>query len=325
MISVIIPVYNAEDYIDRCVKSIMNQDYNDWELILVDDGSKDSSPQIVDKWKREDKRIKTIHQMNAGPGEARNRGILEATGEFVVYVDADDYLSSEYFSLLVKKMKQADVVFIDVLQVDSKGNVLSKELMSAYKEWNKDKILRAQMTGKIPWGGVRKAVRRSLIVDNNIFYTKHSIGEEALYSMKLLLYAEKVAFIDEMPVYYYVNHCGSQSKIKTDDPWGGVVEIIKNYLTSQSLIRKYGNTLNAFSVTATIVSIDRICSNYSNKNMIKKKIKERVGSYKQGLIENVGMDYRSMDYKALFMYPFLKSGWVLPIVLIAKIRGGIKR
>lgn len=323
-ISVIVPVYNAEKYINRCVKSIVDQNYSNWELILVDDGSKDNSSRILDDWAKKDSRISIIHQTNTGPGLARNKGIKAASGEFIVFVDADDYLDPMYFAFLSPKMEYADIVFIDVLQVDLNGHILSKELMSSYKEWGQEKVLRAQMTGKIPWGGVRKAVCRKLLLENKIFYTRHSIGEEALYSMKLLLFAKKIAFIDEKPVYYYVNHDGSQSKIKIDDPWGGVVSVIKDYLNSQGLIGKYGNTVNAFSATATIVSIDRLCMKYRNDKLLKSKIRERIFFYKRNVIRNVGMDYQSMDYKVLLLYPFLKIGWIFPIILISKIRKGMR-
>lgn len=217
-ISVIIPVYNSEKYIKKCVMSVINQSYSKWELILVDDGSVDASPFICNQFATNDPRIRLIHQSNAGPGAARNRGICEATGDYVVFIDSDDYIDMDYFKLLVPKAKKSDVVFIDVHQVASDGQLLFKEEMSIYKGWAKDKILRSQMTGKIPWGGVRKAVRLSVLRENGIFYTFHSIGEEALYSFKVVHSAVSIGFLDIKAVYYYVNHEGSQSKTKLDDP-----------------------------------------------------------------------------------------------------------
>ena len=162
------------------------------------------------------------------------------------------------------------------------------------------------------------------LIENNIYYTNHKIGEEALYSMKLLLSANKISFLDERPVYYYVNHEGSQSKIKMDDPWGGIVDVIREYLTSQSLIEKYGNTLNAFSATATIISLDRIYNNHMDRSKTNQLIKKRITQYRRTEIKNTGIDYRSLDYKALLMYPFLKMNFLYPIMLISKIRGGVK-
>ena len=150
-ISVIIPVYNSARYLGKCLDSVVGQTYRDWELICVDDGSKDNSLEILRGYEARDSRIKAIHQENAGPGIARNTAIREAKGDYVVFVDSDDYIEPEYFELL--SHQNEDVVYIDVQDVDEKGKVLRKEYMSRFKGLSKDEVLRGQMTGKIPWGG----------------------------------------------------------------------------------------------------------------------------------------------------------------------------
>ncbi|GFI43477.1 putative glycosyltransferase EpsH [Lachnospiraceae bacterium] len=152
-ISVIVPVYNAEEYLKNCIMSVVRQTYGNWELILVDDGSSDGSLSIADLAAEKDERIRVIHQKNAGPGAARNRGIKEASGDYVVFLDSDDYIDKNYFQLLVPKARINDVVFIDVCQIDGKGKLLKEEKMSQYKTWTKDRLIRSQMTGKVQWGG----------------------------------------------------------------------------------------------------------------------------------------------------------------------------
>ncbi len=152
-ISVIVPVYNAENYLEKCITSVTNQTYHDWEMILIDDGSKDGSGIIIDIAAAKDKRVKAIHQVNAGPGIARNRGIEAAVGDFVVFLDADDYVEPDYFELLALKALNSDLIFIDVEQITTEGKVIADEKMSIYKNWSKERMLRSQMTGKIPWGG----------------------------------------------------------------------------------------------------------------------------------------------------------------------------
>ena len=150
-ISVIIPIYNAENYVGRCIESVQAQTYNNWQMILVDDGSKDKSLEICQKYADVDDRISVIHQENAGPGIARNTGIAKASGNYVVFIDSDDYIEKDYFQLLAKHNE--DVVFINVRNVDKDGHVLKEEYMSKNKKLSKDVILRRQMTGKIDWGG----------------------------------------------------------------------------------------------------------------------------------------------------------------------------
>ena len=136
---------------ERSVNSVIGQTYPQWELILVDDGSKDGSGQICDGFALRDSRVRVIHQENAGAGAARNRGIDAAKGEYVVFVDSDDSIEKDYLELLSNH--DEDLVFIDVDRVDAKGNVVGIEYMSKYKHLCKDELLRSQMTGKLPWGG----------------------------------------------------------------------------------------------------------------------------------------------------------------------------
>lgn len=150
-ISVIIPVYNSEKYVGRCIESVQAQTYTDWQLILVDDGSKDKSLEICHEYAGSDTRIRVIHQENAGPGIARNVGLEYANGKYVVFIDSDDYIEKEYFQLLSEH--DEDVVYIDVRNVDESGRVLKEEYMSTNKGLSLDSILRRQMTGNISWGG----------------------------------------------------------------------------------------------------------------------------------------------------------------------------
>lgn len=152
-ISAIVPVYNSEKYVEQCIESILSQTYQDWELILVDDGSKDNSLSILQEYANRDTRIHVIHQENKGPGIARNVGVDYATGDYIVFIDSDDRVYKDYFNLLSNKKE--DVVFIDVNQVDKNGNIIKKEYMSSYNNLSKDVFLRQQMTGKINWGGTQ--------------------------------------------------------------------------------------------------------------------------------------------------------------------------
>lgn len=108
LISVIIPVHKVEQYIDRCVKSVVNQTYRNLEIILIDDGSPDNCPEICEEWARKDKRIKIIHKENEGVSVARNRGIDIATGDYVGFVDSDDWISEDMFEVLLENALKYD-------------------------------------------------------------------------------------------------------------------------------------------------------------------------------------------------------------------------
>ncbi len=323
-ISVIVPVYNAEKCLPKCVESVMAQTYADWELVLIDDGSRDSSWNIICEYEKKDHRIIGIRQENGGPGKARNTGLKSATGDYAVFLDSDDYIDPDYFQLLQEKAENADVVFIDILQVDPAGKIIAEELMSQYKHHDKESFQRAMMTGKALWGGVRKAARLNLIKEHNIEYTALKIGEEALFSFRLFEVAERIDFIDEKPVYMYVNHEGSQSKLTMDDPWGGTVKVLKEYLAEDPIrYQKFANTLNAFNVAATIVSIDRMTQMYQGKER-KQKIASRMNEYREMHDAMYPIDKKSLVKKASVLLPFLKNGITSPIVLCSKLRKALR-
>lgn len=150
-ILVIVPVYNTERYVGKCIESVQAQTYTDWQMILVDDGSKDKSLEVCQRYANLDNRISVIHQENAGPGIARNTGIASATGNYVVFIDSDDYIEKDYFLMLSEH--DEDVVFINIQDVDENGSVVKRDFMSSNKHLSKDTILRRQMTGCINWGG----------------------------------------------------------------------------------------------------------------------------------------------------------------------------
>lgn len=106
--SIIIPVYNVEKYLDYCMVSVINQEYENIEILLVDDGSTDSSGKMCDEWEKKDQRIRVIHKENGGLSDARNCGLLEARGEYVTFLDSDDYISKHFVSDVISEMKKAD-------------------------------------------------------------------------------------------------------------------------------------------------------------------------------------------------------------------------
>lgn len=312
-ISTIVPVYNTEKYVGCCIESIISQTYPDWELILVDDGSTDGSLNIMESYAKKDSRINVIHQENAGPGIARNSGIVQATGEYIVFIDSDDVIRPDYFEKLSKET--ADVIFIDIDQVDEDFHILHKEHMSDYQALSKDEFLRDQMTGKILWGGVRKAVKSELLLKNKIRFTEHKVGEEAIYSFLLLYYAESFSFI-KGTVYMYVNRTGSQSDTKDDDPWGSIAVSLKEKILQAGVYDQYANTLNAFIVTAAIVSLDKMAGKYKWSEY-KIRAEKRVKKCRREIDSNNPVDINHMNDKAKVLYPFIKAGIITPIYIVS--------
>ncbi len=162
-ISIIIPVYKVEDYIETCLESVIHQSYQNLEILIVDDGSPDRCPDICDRYATQDDRIQVIHQSNQGLSAARNTGVKHATGEYVLFLDSDDYINHSYCEIVLSAAKRtkSDIVVGEVVTVNEKGNDLDSSLglhifteevfdnMSAMKEIVVEQRLRGYACGKL--------------------------------------------------------------------------------------------------------------------------------------------------------------------------------
>lgn len=281
-ISVIIPVYNSEKYLEKCLDSVLAQTYDNWEVIAMDDGSKDNSFSILEKYAQEDSRFYVETKENEGPGLTRNRALDKATGDFIVFIDSDDYIECNYFELLVKKYEntRADVIFIDIIQESTDGNLIRKERMSRFKDLNRVDMIGCQMTGYMPWGAVRKAVSRALIREKCSRFTDDIVGEEAIYSFDILNNANRVEFINKY-LYHYINRPGSQSKNQTGD-WEITLNKIKNHLITNSLICLYERHLSSFAFTVLILWLLRNANKhnvFTLHRIFNNKIREFKDNY----------------------------------------------
>lgn len=199
LVSIIVPVFNVEKYIYKCVKSLVNQDYSNIEIILVDDGSPDKSGGIIDELKKEDNRIVTIHQKNQGVSSARNAGISIATGEYITFVDGDDWVDANYVTYFVDLLEKSNC---DIAM--NKNNYSGGETVSS----NSFSVIRAEKA--IEWiylGDIFVAVwnkmyRRSVLERAEVkFNEKIWYGEGMLFNIEILQHVSEVA-VGEKSVYH---------------------------------------------------------------------------------------------------------------------------
>ncbi len=212
-VSIIVPVYNAAKSIRRCAESVLQQEYKDFELILVNDGSKDDSPAILDALAAQDERVKVIHQENAGASAARNHGIEAASGKYLQFMDADDWLSSDATKLMVRTAEdnQCDMVIADFYRVvgenlSRKGNILTSKVLSRreYAEFMMDAP--ADYYYGVLWN---KLYRRDLIETYRIRMDEDvSFCEDFLFNLEYVIHCERICAL-QVPVYYYVKTEGS--------------------------------------------------------------------------------------------------------------------
>ena len=210
-ISVIVPVYNVEAYLERCVESILQQTYAHFELILINDGSTDSSGQICDHLASQYENIKVYHIENAGVSNARNMGIQLATGSWVTFIDSDDFVTQDYLATLASAAEGLNVGFaIAPLHHIKNGIVTDLPSHSEKTElWSTEETMKELlMTTRTSFFPVAKLFKRDLLADEK-FNTNYHLAEDALFLTELLLKTRcSCVFIDK-PVYYYDHREGS--------------------------------------------------------------------------------------------------------------------
>lgn len=206
MISIIVPIYNSEKSLKRCIDSILNQTFSDFELLLIDDGSTDGSAAICDRYAANDARVRVFHQKNGGVCSARNRGICEAKGEYIGWVDSDDFIEADMYERLYGAISDnsADISYCNYY---FKGKCCSLPDMAHGKE---DFFRRYLLSPVSPmWLTLAK---RDLYISHRLsFPTENIIGEDLLITCKLFYYASKCVYVD-YPGYYYMEDANSLSR-----------------------------------------------------------------------------------------------------------------
>ena len=219
MVSVIVPVYNVEKYLEECLDSILGQTYKDLEVILIDDGSTDSSGSICDRYAEKDKRIKVIHKENGGLSDARNTGLDIINGDYVLFVDSDDLIKQNMIELLVDKMQKnnSEIVFFNaIIFYDSNKN--NDHYMLSENEYPPCTGIEmfSERVRKLQWfPGVQfHFFTTDLLRREKLRFKKGMLYEDQLFTLSAYLNAKKVCFINESLYYYRADRFDSIMNIK---------------------------------------------------------------------------------------------------------------
>lgn len=218
-ISIIIPVYNIENYLNKCLDSILAQTFEDFEIICVNDGSKDNSLSVLNEYQNKDSRIKIISQKNGGSGSARNRGLEEACGEYIQFLDGDDYFEPQMLEKLYDLIAthSADIAACSSRKVDEEGNVTESRNPNSpinlyktpfnkpfsYKDFPNDIF---SLIGTMPWN---KLYKRDLILKNKLSFPKLTGPDDLCFVYMTYACAESIVVIDDELINYRFNRAGS--------------------------------------------------------------------------------------------------------------------
>lgn len=287
-VSIIIPVYNAEKYLDNCLNSVVNQTLSSIEIIIVNDGSNDASLSICEKYAIRDNRINIINKKNEGVSIARNTGIEFATGEYIMFVDSDDWIDLNMCEVMVNEIisKDADIVFCNHIkeyndkskreEFDSKrefigNNAVKSDIILPLIEEDDGDIHHKRASFRSPWG---KLFKRSIIMNNNIRFNKNLIiGEDFIFDLEYLKYCSRVS-MDERNLYHYrINEDSVLVRYK-ENPWRFykiLLTYLEEYLRKNFNENEYLARLNKLKIKYFIICLRNEMSPLNKKSFLEKK------------------------------------------------------
>lgn len=194
-VSIIIPVYNSEKYISKCLDSVLNQTYKNIEIIVINDGSKDNSINILKEYEKKYKRIVLIDKQNEGVSKTRNLGINKATGDFIMFVDNDDYIDKDYIFNYMNNYKDEDIIIGSYKRTNTEDKILFKYDLNINSDWSKYVVL-------APWA---KLYKRDFLIKNKIEFFSYGIGEDVYFNLLCYSKTNNIKIINNNEYNWFYN------------------------------------------------------------------------------------------------------------------------
>ncbi len=315
--SIVMPIYNTSKKLNRSIGSIINQTYKNWELIAIDDGSTDDSLEILKEYSKQDERIKVFSQTNQGPGIARNNGIKKCTGDYIAFIDSDDYYELDFLEQVNEKNKNInqDVIFIGDVKEYSNGKKFGGYIFEKYEKVNREDLIRLQMMGTIPWGGVLKIVKSKIVRECS--YSNIKVGEELIYSISVLEKSHNISFINKA-LYHYVHNEKGQHTLGGFDPWKEVAIELKKYIIEKGEYDNYYKEINSLALKALTISLYRYSCKY-NFFKAKREYKKAIRKYTNEF-DIYDINYEKIDKTSKIILALIKWKFYIIIYCASKVK-----
>ena len=301
LISIIVPVYNVEQYLEKCVDSIINQTYKNLEIILVDDGATDSSGKLCDELAKIDNRIKVYHKENGGLSDARNYGVERATGEYIGFVDSDDYIDAEMYEKLYEAIKKENV---DVAECNLK--IIYPEREELFTEQNyynvctKQEYLEEYLKIEKIFGSVwTKLISRKIAKE--LLFPKGKLYEDTYYAYDLINVANSFVLIDS-PSYNYLMRENSITNSKFNPRIFDLIEIVEKF---------HKTTYKNYPGLKEAADCRRMYAYFSVLNSILLE-----DEFKNNLYYAQIINYFKENYKAILKNKYINRNRKLSVILI---------
>lgn len=253
LVSIIVPIYNSEKYLEKCINSLINQTYQNIEVILIDDGSTDASAQICELFQKRDERVQYIRQENAGVSASRNKGIFVSKGEFIVFIDSDDYVVSNYIESLVTEIKDVDLSVCGYYEVNSMADVITSSIKSerCINTLSSEEYLEILFESDIGYQGYvwNKLFKKDIIDKYNLkFDTDIHYNEDRLFVFEYVKSCELIT-IYTIPLYMHLVNNESAMGIQTKTYNSKMISEITAFERMLSLVDNKLSSLYALILT----------------------------------------------------------------------------
>jgi len=253
LISIVIPVFNVEEYLRECVDSVIAQTYANLEIILVDDGSQDSSGKVCDQYSEEDSRIITIHQENKGLSEARNTGIKASSGEYIYFLDSDDYITADCIEKLVRPVLEKEYDIVESYYRMLYGSVPIVKLSLPSGEVAAENILDAYCRRMWTVHAWNKLIRRDFITTHNLYFVPEIIYEDDVWSFMAACNAQSLFVLNEV-TYVHRSRPGSiMTTIDQEESIKARVEVLKH-------VSRYRDEMSLRNNCSVLVLVLSMCN-----------------------------------------------------------------
>lgn len=239
-ISFIIPVYNTAKYLNRCVSSILNQTFSDFEVLLIDDGSTDNSADLCDSFAASDKRVKVIHKINGGLSDARNTGIRNAKGDYIIFVDSDDFwLNNHCLDIIVGEIQSK--VECDFIAYNCSNYYSDKNTFRRWKSYheelqgivNRDKAMISLVeSGTFPMVAWLKILKRDFVINNGLFFIMGQIAEDIPWFINVLDKCRCCSFVNHYVYAYRQNVKGSITNVGGERSFHSLLDIVEKEINN---------------------------------------------------------------------------------------------
>lgn len=279
MISIIIPVYNVEQYLHQCIESVLSQSISDFELLLVDDGSTDASGAICDDYASMDNRIRAIHIPNSGVSVARNTGIEASKGEWITFIDSDDFVDPNYLECFQILKNDADLIVQGLEYYDNRNEHFFKQVRVCDSFLGEENFKEKVAQNDLLRSGypVAKAYRRELLSDNIRFNSSISFHEDHIFVLEAMNAAKSIRLVDSVAYKYRYFHSENSLSLKRH-PWNQLNDAAEGMLVCLDLMKDrflyvgsdYSRSIYTFAYEPKVAAVYELFHTQKNRSVRKK-------------------------------------------------------